>query len=444
MRAWQLRLAIGANAKIKMLHKKKNLSLEVRRSKNLNRAWQHVYASGKKSSSEKTRQQIEDFKKEDLTYLQRIYKKLQAKTFKFKDNIGIAPKKKGKSGVRPLVLMPVESRIVQRSILDTLQKLPEIKHTYLSIPTSFGGITKEDDGGVPQAINAVKQAIADGAKYYIKSDIKDFFTKIPISAVIEILSRIIPEKEFLELFKDAVTLEVNVLSKYDKHKTLFDYSYTGTPQGCCLSPLMGNMLLNEFDNELNKGDIYCFRYLDDFIILAPNEAAANSAFRKAERLLKKYRLEIYNPDVDKAKASKGHVNSKFEYLGIEFNRGMLRPSRDNRNKLISAITDIIQQSVQADFLNISDTSLEDKSTLKTLEKVSNILKGWGNTFGQCCNDYNIFNQLDMQVDEILEKYLQDVASKMKKIRKHNKSSQKIRRARGIHLLVDSKGIKNFR
>jgi len=43
--------------------------------------------------------------------------------------------------------------------------------------------------------------------------------------------------------------------------------------------LIGNILLNEFDIEMNKNDITCIRYVNDFIILAPDNNAVKTAFK---------------------------------------------------------------------------------------------------------------------------------------------------------------------
>ena len=42
----------------------------------------------------------------------------------------------------------------------------------------------------------------------------------------------------------------------------------GSPQGGNLSPLLANIYLNEFDQELLKRNVLCIRYVDDIEILA--------------------------------------------------------------------------------------------------------------------------------------------------------------------------------
>ena len=71
---------------------------------------------------------------------------------------------------------PIQTRVVQRAILEVLQSAPALEPYYKN-PTSFGGI-KGKGLGVPGAVKTVNEAVEAGAKYYIRSDIDSFFTKI--------------------------------------------------------------------------------------------------------------------------------------------------------------------------------------------------------------------------------------------------------------------------
>ncbi|MFC6654938.1 reverse transcriptase domain-containing protein [Roseibium salinum] len=115
----------------------------------------------------------------------------------------------------------------------------------------------------------------------------------------------------------------------------------GVAQGSALSPLLGNILLHGFDQAMNEGDCACFRYIDDIIILAPSERAANARFRKAEGLLSDLQLEF------SAQKSCGGVQtfeSGFEFLGIEIVNGLIRPNGKAVGKLKQKIFDILDAS----------------------------------------------------------------------------------------------------
>lgn len=407
---------------------------EVRTYKRLKNAWREVYAKGSKSDSRDTRAEVEIFKEKEDTNLRTIASKLQKGTFKFLPAKAITIKKPGKKDLRPIVLANVEARIVQRSILDTLQSKESIRK-YLDIPTSFGAI---EGKGVFHAIDAAVESIKGGATYYIKSDIKSFFTKIPLPTVINTIRESIDDKSFIELLEKATNLEIanlHQIKKADRH--YFDFDEIGTPQGCCLSPLMGNILLHKFDIEMNNGDIKCLRYLDDFIIFAPNERAANAALKRALNLLSEHKLSAYDPKTDPKKASAGHVQSKFEFLGIEFDNRVLRPSAANCNKIVNGISKLFKESMDVNFSGIEDHSKEDFSMVKTFLRVHNKLKGWGNQYF-FCNDPRIFGTIDKLVDEKITLYRSRYIQKLRHLESlPNNGWKKKRRQLGIHLLTDS-------
>jgi RNA-directed DNA polymerase len=154
---------------------KRTLIQEVRRIQTLSRAWNAVRRNGRSSKSEQTREEIAAFETDSAAKLNTIQRRLQAGTFRFQPAHGKKIPKKTKGAFRPLVVAPVESRIVQRAVHDVLTKLPEtVKYT--NTPYSFGGMKKSADddlASVPAAIRCVLHAIEGGAKYIVRSDISD-------------------------------------------------------------------------------------------------------------------------------------------------------------------------------------------------------------------------------------------------------------------------------
>ena len=144
---------------------------------------------------------------------------------------------------------------------------------------------------MPAAIGAVLTAIGNGGSYTIRSDISAFFTKIPKPVVTKIVAEAVQEPDFIELFSQAITVELDNLAKLRQHASAFPIHEIGVAQGNSLSPLLGNLLLYEFDQEMNEGDCRCIRYIDDFIILAPNQKVAERCFFRARKLLKKHGME---------------------------------------------------------------------------------------------------------------------------------------------------------
>ena len=159
---------------------------------------------------------------------------------------------------------------------------------------------------MPNAIQVLIDAINNGGKYFIRSDIKSFFTKIPKSAVLAKVRTVVDDDEFFELVGEAMNTELgNLESLLADERALFPLTDIGVAQGSSLSPLAGNILLSDFDIAMNQRDIVCLRYIDDFIILGPTQKAVNAAFKRALKLLSVHGLEAYDPHMTPEKAETG-------------------------------------------------------------------------------------------------------------------------------------------
>ena len=396
----------------------------------LRSAWNKVRENGLKSKCERTRKAVIEFSLKVDRNLERIYRRLLHYQWKFEPAEGILKARPGKDP-RPIVVAPIENRIVQRSVLDVLQEERSIEQ-YYKVETSFGGIKERS---VRQAVRAAYNAMTQGASYYIKSDIKDFFTKIPRQYVFEKVAERIDDSAFNKLFQEAASTELGNLGQLGKRAKLFPTYEIGVAQGCCLSPLMGNILLNEFDLKMNGREITTLRYVDDFIILGPNRRKVFATFMSARKLLSGHGLEAYDPSTDSDKASTGETKQGFEFLGCQIVPGLISPNRKARNRLLSSVKEIIRDSVN---LMSNPKKVRDKrcSLAETLSAVSNVVRGWGNQYS-FCNNRQILQDMDSKIDSILDEYLAQYRKRLDKM-KDNDFIMNRRRLLGVHLLVDSK------
>ena len=367
-------------------------------------AWLAIRRNSRTSKSEDTKKEVAAFEAKSATNLKRLNAELQKGTFVFPPAKGVKiPKdKKNKSNFRPLVVAKVEARIVQRAIHDVLVTVPAIEQ-FVRTPYSFGGIKQKDDEitAVPAAIQAVLEAIGNGAKFMVKSDISGFFTKIPKSAVIGIVSKAVNDSDFMALFSKAITVELENMAQLREAAKAFPIEDIGVAQGNSLSPLLGNIFLYDFDHKLNKDpDVRCIRYIDDFIILGPTQQVVENKYAKAVHLLKQMGMGTSQPKTKKSKTD--HV---FNFLGIEFASGLLRPAVASRTKMVNSIDKALTESMTA-FRQSRDTKELDLSSslLKTLTKVSGIMRGWAKHY-RFCNDGDCLRGLDNMVSERIAKYL---------------------------------------
>jgi len=385
------------------LRQMKTLPIErVRSLKTLGKAWSAVRKNARLSKTEETRNEAARFEADAIEHIGRIQRQLQSNSFKFLPALGKKIPKKNKTSFRPLVIAPLESRIVQRAVHDVLVAIPPIQK-YVKTPHSFGGVRKNADeklAAVPAAIEAVLMAIGNGYVYVVRSDISDFFTKIPKSKVTELICEVVHDDAFIKLFSEAIQVELANLSHLRSSALAFPIEDIGVAQGNSLSPLLGNMYLYDFDHQLNSdSNVRCLRYIDDFIILASSRSAANEAFDKARKILASLGLSASD-----AKTFRGNANDGFEFLGIEIITGFLRPSADSRKRLMNNVESILSES-EAGFNSLVATkTLETRlGFINTLKRVSSAMHGWGKHYW-FCNDNKCLSHLDKDISRLLRQY----------------------------------------
>ena len=393
-------------------------------------AWRHVYQNGIASKSHETRDEVKAFQDEAPRRIPRIYRQLLKKTFSFEPAQGIPQKRKGKTP-RPLVIAPVESRLVQRSILNVLQGVPSMEPLF-RVETSFGGIKYR---GVRHALQAAYEAVRGDARFYIRSDIESFFTKIPKSKVLEQIESVVRDANFMQLLSDAADVELSNLEALGANAELFPLYELGVAQGCCLSPLMGNVLLSDFDQQMNGRGILCLRYIDDFLILGPTESKVQRAFRSAQRLLAEHGMRAYDPHEDGGKAKAGLARNSFEFLGCAVRPGMITPNKKSRHRLLASVSNVLDTSVAS--MNHPKKLVADRQTLiDSLIEVRNIVHGWGNQYSYC-NDGLALRQLDEKIDSVISSYLSAYSEARRRL-DPLRNPDDARRLLGVHLLTDSK------
>lgn len=85
----------------------------------------------------------------------------------------------------------------------------------------------------------------NGAKWFIEGDIKSFFDNIDHAVLISILRRRIHDEHLIALIWKF--LKAGYLEDWKYHKT-----YSGTPQGSIISPILSNIYLNELDRFMEE------------------------------------------------------------------------------------------------------------------------------------------------------------------------------------------------
>jgi RNA-directed DNA polymerase len=115
---------------------------QVRSLRCLEAAWRSVRTNGLASKSETSRKEIQRFDEDPAGNLRSLKSRLGHGSFKFPAARGVAIPKPGKKDIRPIVLAGVETRIVQRAILDVLQGIDDLQPylSQISLAHSAGNI----------------------------------------------------------------------------------------------------------------------------------------------------------------------------------------------------------------------------------------------------------------------------------------------------------------
>lgn len=334
-----------------------------------------------------------------------LRKELVAGTFKFPPAHGVAAKKPNKTTRRPIVIAPIKSRVVQRAILDVLSGMKFVKAAQKKW-LNFGGV---EDGGVAKAIERTYRGAVQ-YPYYIRTDIKDFFTQVPKDALLAIVTKHTEDPEFDALLKNAIQVELANIAELKEHKELFPLSSRGVAQGSCLSPLLCNLLLHDIDVHLNSGNCMSVRYIDDLIIFAPNRSQAFKKLKELKQALGAFKLDAYDPptrgkESDSSKAAAGETKKGFAFLGCDVSPEAISPGKRARTSLLAKVDALCIAAIASQRHIKLGTSMpmtlaSDPTMLSTLWRISNTVRAWGAAFS-FCTDRRIFKQLDVDVERKL-------------------------------------------
>ena len=301
---------------------------------------------------------------------------------------------------------------------------------FFTIETSFGGI---ESRGVKLAVEAVQKAVNDGARYFVRTDIKEFFQGILKDAVIEKIAGAIPDRAFIELLRAAVTTELKNVVQLGKLSRLFPTDAVGVAQGCCLSPLFGNIVLEDFDKRMNGRGIVCLRYVDDLLLLGRAERHVIRAFDSAKTCLGRLGLQVHDPgESDKAERGKAGRDA-ISFLGCEIYANRVYPNKESRDRLLKKIRERLQASIEA-MSNPRIVRKKKMSATETLSIVDSVLRAWGNGYGFCTH-WGVFKDLDVKIEDLLNDYLEKYVVIERRFVKSGREDR--RRVLGVHLLEDS-------
>jgi RNA-directed DNA polymerase len=257
-------------------------------------------------------------------------------------------------GVRLLGIPAVLDRLIQQAIAQVLQPIWDPTFS----DKSFGfrpGRSAHD------ALACAKTYVHDGYRYIVDIDLEKFFDQVNHDRLMSRLATRVNDKRVLKLIRRFLTSGVMIgglVSPTDR----------GTPQGGPLSPLLSNIILDQFDKELEKRNLRFVRYADDCVIYVRSKRAAERVMKSVSR----YITNTLRLKVNESKSSVSHPWWR-PYLGFSFTS-----RRDNpRIRIHSKSIKRMKQRVR----ELTSRS-GGRSLAQVIYRLNQYLKGWWNYFGK--------------------------------------------------------------
>jgi len=218
---------------------------------------------------------------------------------------------------RPLGILTVRDRIVQRALLQVIEPVFEDRFEECSYGFRKGR-------SVQMAIDQVARLANQGHRWVADLDIASFFENINTKRLYGFIKAKIRERELRRIISAYLELEI---VKVEKGGALRKEESRGVLQGGILSPLFANIYMDRFDKLALKQSLKLVRYADDILILCRSKPEAEKALKTARKILKKLGLEL-NPK----KTQIGHLEKQMRFLG----ENLFLKKFGQRGKLVAA------------------------------------------------------------------------------------------------------------
>jgi group II intron reverse transcriptase/maturase len=273
------------------------------------------------------------------------------------------PKENGKT--RKLGIPTVVDRLIQQAICQVLTPIFEKQFS----DNSFGFRPKRS---THDALKRCQTNITEGYKYVVDLDLEKYFDTVNQSKLIQLLSETIKDGRIISLIHKF--LRAGIMDG-----GMFEESPEGVPQGGPLSPLLGNIMLNECDHELERRGHRFVRYADDLMIFCRSKKAAE---RTMEHIVPYIEKKLFLK-VNREKTQVAYIG-RVKYLGYGFyiykGEGRFRVHPKSIRKLKDKIRDVTGRS--------NGMGIEERKT-----RLNQIIRGWVNHF-RLADMKNLLKEMD--------------------------------------------------
>lgn len=200
---------------------------------------------------------------------------------------------------RPLAVPPFADRVAQRAVLQVLTE--DFEPLFSS--GSFGyrrGYSRQG------ARDRLQSLYRQGYRWFYETDIDDFFDTVSHRHLDTRLRSLLTDDPVVDLIMAWVAAPVRYRGEEIERPA-------GLPQGAPLSPLLANLLLDDFDADLEAHGLRLVRFADDLVVVCKSREEAESAARRVDASLADLGLKV-NPD----KSRVGSFDDGLRFLGYTF------------------------------------------------------------------------------------------------------------------------------
>jgi RNA-directed DNA polymerase len=257
-------------------------------------------------------------------------------------------------GVRKLGIPTVLDRYIQQTVMQVLQG--KWDRTFSDHNYGF-----RPGRSAHQAVAQAQQYIAEGYRWVVDLDLEKFFDRVNHDKLMARIAERVSDQRLLKLiraFLRAGVMEGGLVSPVDE----------GTPQGGPLSPLLSNIVLDEFDRELERRGLRFARYADDSNIYVRSRRAGERVMGSITRFITtKLKLKVNE--------QKSAVARPWErkFLGFSFTWNR-EPKRRIAPKAILRFKEKVRELTS----RTRGVSIE-----RMAEELAQYLQGWIGYFGKC-------------------------------------------------------------
>ena len=274
----------------------------------------------------------------------------------------------------------IYDRVCQQALLNRLEPIFEPVLDEANFGYRRGRSTKD-------AMRKVWREIQSGREWILDADLKDFFGSVDHAKLLTLVAQRIADGRVLRLIEAMLKA-----GSYGKGR-LFP-TERGTPQGGVVSPLLSNVLLTPFDQEMRRKGYQLTRYADDWVVTCESAAEARAAVAAALRILNELGVQLHPQ-----KTRIVHVRRGFEFLGYKIKRGRqlrLPPGKIRSGAQSGELYAYPREKSIRRFMDQVRALTRRRVPLNTrelIEQLNPVLRGWGHHYKRA-HVRKLFHRLD--------------------------------------------------